>query len=265
MTQILIDIKNLTDTNKIYETYVGYVPDLLTDSRSKNAFFMTFQLTNQTSSDNLFMQRNVACCLFYYKQYQNYNLIFYGGVVRGGNDTLFVHVLSYLYDSNASSIPSNVTSLNLNVWIGISYSAYGHPGRDAMVFISDNYTTWDMYSLYYAAPYLDTSLNILGTSDVIDTGDSNSHSSVNTSFFYWTGGSRKYVTGDTYGDEILMKKMNATMSYSIGYNPSTGPYSPLVAANKHNFTSSFYFNVAVWESHILLKLLTLVMSYVVLA
>lgn len=43
-----------------------------------------------------------------------------------------------------------------------------------------------------------------------------------------------------------MKKMNATLGYAIGYNPSTGPYSPLLVENKHNYSNTVYFNVAVW-------------------
>ncbi len=43
---------------------------------------MTFQIYGQKASDNLLMQRNVGCALFYYKQYKNYNLLFYGGAIR---------------------------------------------------------------------------------------------------------------------------------------------------------------------------------------
>lgn len=168
---------------------------MLADPRTKNSFFMTYQFTNQSASDNLLMQRNVACFLFYYQQYYNYNLLFYGGAVRGGNDTLFIHVLSYLVDSNGA--PANVS---LNVWIGITYSLSGHPGRDMMVFISDNYTTFDMFSHYYSAPYLDTSPNVKGTVDVIDIGDSNIYGKGASTYFYWSGGSRKYETGDSLGD-----------------------------------------------------------------
>lgn len=260
-SQVIIDIKPLLSTNKIYEVYVGYVVALMRDSKSKNAFFMTFQLPNQKSSDNLFMQRNVACSLFYYNQYYNYNLLFYGGVVRGGNDTLFVTVLSYLIDINGN-FPEKV---NLNVWIGISFSSTSHAGRDMIVFISDNYTTLDLYSLYYSAPYLDTSPNIKGTYDVVDIGDSNSYFQGNISYFYWSGASRPYNTGDVNGDELIMKKMSASISYSIGYNPSvTGAYSPLVVANKHNNTNSFSFNVAVWEGWLVLRLVGVVIGLVVL-
>ena len=157
---------------------------------------MTFQLASQTASDNLFMQRNVACSLFYYNQYYNYNLMFYGGVVRDSNDTLFVTVLSYLVDANGS-FPANV---NLNVWIGITFSAYGHVGKDMIAFISDNYTTLDLHSIYYSAPFLDTSSNVKGTSDVISIGDSSIYTNGNASHFYWSSASRKYDTGDVNGD-----------------------------------------------------------------
>jgi hypothetical protein len=91
---------------------------------------MTFQVEGQIASDNLLMQRNVVCSLFYYKQYYNYNLLFYGGTVRGGNDTLFLHALSYLKNIDGS-FPFDslgVSTLDLNVWIGITFSPYGHAG-----------------------------------------------------------------------------------------------------------------------------------------
>ena len=192
------------------------------------------------------MQRNVGCALFYYKQYKNYNLLFYGGAMRGGNETMFITVLSYLVD-NDNNLPldptTKISTVNLNVWIGITFSQLGHPAKDAIVLISDNSTTADMFSIYYAAPYYDVSPNILGTVDVIDNGDSNTYNQNKNVHYYWSGTSRKYVTGDNYGDENIIKKMNATISYSIGYNPSTGPYSPAVAANKHDFYTSFNFNV----------------------
>lgn len=248
-TQVQIDIKPLIQTNTIYELYLGYQVNLRSSSKTKNGFFMTFQVQGQNSSDNLLMQRNVVCSLFYYKQYKNYNLLFYGGTIRDKNETMFLSVLSYLRD-NSGNLPldstTKISTINLNVWIGITFSAYGHSGRDAIVFISDNSTTVDMYSIYYAAPYFDVSPNIKGTVDVIDTGDSNTYNQDKNVHYYWSGASRKYETGDDFGDEAIIKKMNSTLSYSIAYNPSTGPYSPALAANKHNYFNTFPFNVELW-------------------
>ena len=153
-TQVLINLQSLLITSYIYEIYVGYVANLLADSRTKNAFFMTYQFANQETSDNLFMQRNVFCNLFYKNQYLNYNFLFYGGVVRGGNDTLFLHALTYLIDSSETVYPTNES---LNVWIGISFGTFAHASRDMIAFVSDTFQTLDLFSLYYAAPYLDTS------------------------------------------------------------------------------------------------------------
>jgi hypothetical protein len=91
---------------------------------------------------------------------------------------MFITVLSYLVDSNNNfplNTTTNISTVNLNVWIGISFSQLGHPAKDAIVFISENSTTADMFSIYYAAPYYDVSPNIMGTMDVIDTGDSNTY------------------------------------------------------------------------------------------
>jgi hypothetical protein len=162
---------------------------------------------------------------------------------------MFLHALSYLTDYSGNlplDSSTKISTINLNVWIGLTFSAYGHPGRDAIVFISDNSSTMDMYSIYYAAPYYDVSPNIQGTFDVIDMGDSNIFNQGKNVHYYWTGASRKYVTGDDFGDETIIKKMNSTISYSIAYNPSTGPYSPALAANKHNFYNKFPFNVELW-------------------
>lgn len=177
-TQLLIDIKPLITTNKIYELYVGYVVNLRSNTTTKNGFFMTFQIYNQKSSDNLLMQRNVGCALFHYKQYKNYNLLFYGGAIRGTNETMFLNILSYLVDTNNNfpiDASTNISTVNLNVWIGITFSQSGHPAKDAIVFVSDNSSTLDMFSIYYTAPFFDVSPNIMGTDDVIHTGDSNTY------------------------------------------------------------------------------------------
>lgn len=81
----ITDVSTAANKPKIYEVYVGYVDALQADSRTKNAFFHTFRISTQTDSDDLFMQRNPQCMLFFYSTYYNYNLVFYGGTIRGGN------------------------------------------------------------------------------------------------------------------------------------------------------------------------------------
>lgn len=83
-TQITITA-SLLSNNKIYELYAGYQDRLQTDSQTKNAFFSTFKISSQTDNSNLMMQRNVVCFLFFYKQYYNFNVLFYGGVIRKTN------------------------------------------------------------------------------------------------------------------------------------------------------------------------------------
>lgn len=46
------------------------------------------------------MQRNYACLYFYYGLHYNYNLIFYGGVLRSQKNYMYMSFLSYLSDDN---------------------------------------------------------------------------------------------------------------------------------------------------------------------
>lgn len=91
------------------------------------------------------MQRNVECIQFYYKNTYNFNLVFYGGVIRSQNNTMFISVLSVLLDKNAV----------LNMWGGISFASK-HAQRDMIGFSSGTGLAYDMYSLYSSAPFLDT-------------------------------------------------------------------------------------------------------------
>jgi hypothetical protein len=85
VSQIAITLTPYLSDNKIYEVYAGYKVDLGNDPLAKNAFFNTFRIASQTSSDDLLAQRHPQCFEFYYQNYVNYNLVFYGGVIRGGN------------------------------------------------------------------------------------------------------------------------------------------------------------------------------------
>ena len=154
--QTKVKFTSLVQANTTYELYMGYVVNLQTDSRTKTGFFSSFSLSSQSGSDNLIVQKNVECFQFYFQSYVNINLVFYGGTIRGGNSTMFFSVLSYLTDSDGN-LP--LTSINLNVWIGISL-AQSHAGRDMIAFISGSSTVLDLYSLYYNAPYLDDGPNV---------------------------------------------------------------------------------------------------------
>ena len=95
VSQVAITFTSYVSVNKIYEVYAGYQVNLGNDPSAKNAFFNTFKIANQTSSDDLMAQRHPACFEFFYKNYINYNIVFYGGTIRGGNETMYFHVLSY--------------------------------------------------------------------------------------------------------------------------------------------------------------------------
>ena len=61
-SQVGIIFTSYVSENKIYEVYAGYRPDLRNDPiMSKNAFFNTFKIANQTSSDDLMAQRHPHC------------------------------------------------------------------------------------------------------------------------------------------------------------------------------------------------------------
>lgn len=82
----LNDISSASSKPKIYEIYAGYQDALqLNTAETKNAFFHTFRIINQTDSDDLFMQRNPVCFIFFSQSYYNYNLVFYGGAIRDTN------------------------------------------------------------------------------------------------------------------------------------------------------------------------------------
>jgi hypothetical protein len=176
------DISTAANKPKIYEVYAGYTDALQTQTRTKNAFFHTFRIASQTDSDDLFMQRNPVCFLYFYQNYYNYNLVFYGGVVRSNNETMFFHVLSYLQAVNGS-FP---TTTNLNAWIGLSLSS-SHASRDMFAFITANSTIMDLFSLFYHSPYLDMSPNVDGTFDLQAVGDSTTYTKGATTYYYWGG------------------------------------------------------------------------------
>ena len=140
-------------------------------------------------------QRNPHCFEFYYQNFINYNVVFYGGVIRGGNETMFFHVLSFFaFENKSVAIGSN-----LNGYVGISL-AKNHAERDMYAFITANSTIFDMLSLYYSAPYLDESIHVKGTSNIITLTDSALYTNGADSHYFYGGIARLYDTGDSFGD-----------------------------------------------------------------
>lgn len=213
--------------------------DLSNDPQTKLVFFHTFKTTNQTNSDNLFMQRNYQCYQYYYQSVYNYNLIFYGGTIRDGQNTMYFHVVSYL----------PVTNINLNMWGGISYSK-SHAGRDMLGFSSRNGLVYDLYSIYFAAPFADdNTVNVGATDDVLAIASSYSYAK-NQSYYYYMGSSRLYDTSDVVGDEIIIKKMGGYFCYAAGYSSGTTAITPMDSKYQHSYTSCWVPDVTVWENHL---------------
>jgi hypothetical protein len=84
----------------------------------------------------------------------------------------------------------------------------------------------DLYSIYAAAPYLDTSNNVNGTEDWTTEASSDKIRSGNAGSFYYTQISRKYDTADEYGDEVIMFKIKnkychaAYFTYNTNFTPT---------------------------------------------
>lgn len=164
------------------------------------------------------MQRYYQCFQYYVNNDYNYNLIFYGGVVRAGQDVMFISFLSFL-SSIAAQNGTNVDSSSvLNIWGGLSFST-SHAGRDMVGFSSGLGYTYDLHSLLASAPYNDTSININGTDDFTQAFTSNEIQKM--TFFYAGGGYRLYTTPDFWGDEIIRKKIDYQFCYAVGYSTST--------------------------------------------
>ena len=153
-------------------------------------------------------------------------------MIRSGNNTMFIHVLTFYHDSSNVLITTNV---NINAWVGISFSK-SHSSRDMFAFVTANGKLMDMYSLYYNAPYEDASINVVGADNLLSIAESNTYTNGNDTHYFYGGMSREYNTGDAFGDEIIRKKMNNTYCYAIGFstNNNSVPYYPNVSTNIHH-------------------------------
>ena len=82
---LIVHLNTLTPKDNIYELVMGNSKDLSTDLSSKTAFFHTFNRDpNTTITGNILMQRYHTCFYFYYNNFYQFNIIFYGAVVRNG-------------------------------------------------------------------------------------------------------------------------------------------------------------------------------------
>jgi hypothetical protein len=184
------------------------------------------------------MQRYFQCYQYYVNADYNYNLIFYGGVLRDGQNVMYFSFVSFLsqtgYDVKTSS--------TLNIWGGLDFST-SHAGRDMVGFSSGYGYTYDLYSLFASSPYNDTSDNINSTMDYTQVFTSNSIGTL--SYFIAVTGYRLYDTKDTIGDEIIRKKINYQFCYAVGYSTDTTPIEP-TGSVKHNFVDCFTPNIVVW-------------------
>lgn len=140
---------------------MGNAYNLAADTGSKLAFFQTFPpLGTIDQSSNIFMQRYFVCFQYYYNNYYNYNLVFYGGVVRHGINTMYIAYVTFL----SSDTGTVMTTSSLNLWAGIDFSN-SHSSRDMIGFSSGYGYVYDLYSLYGSAPFNDSAININGTMD----------------------------------------------------------------------------------------------------
>lgn len=173
---------------------------------------------------------------------------------------MFIHVLSFFAHPNGTI----ATGSNLNGYIGVSL-AKDHANRDMFAFITSNSTIFDMLSLYYNAPFLDESIHVQGTSDLITLTDSALYTGGAASHYFYGGIARLYDTGDPFGDEMIRKKMNNTYCIAVGFHNlnNSFAYSPLDAANKHLDYGCFTSTVALWGVTSVLSTISLLFMFLI--
>ena len=140
------------------------------------------------------------------------------------------------------------TDTTLNMWGGMDYST-SHAGRDMIGFSGYGFL-YDLYSLYASAPFNDTSDNINGTFDFVQTYSSYSGK---LSHFVGVGGYRLYDTADINGDEIIRKKIDYQFCFASAYSVSTSQITPLDKII-HDFISCFAPDITVSGAHVIFKI-----------
>ena len=125
-------------------------------------------------------------------------------------------------------------------------------------FITANSSLFDLFSLYYYAPYLDESIQIKGTDHLLTITESALYTGGANSHYFYGGFARLYDSFDSFGDELIRKKMNNTYCIAVGFHDlnNSFPYSPILPANKHLDTGCFTSTVVLWEVALMVTLLS---------
>jgi hypothetical protein len=166
--------------------------------------------------------------------------------------------MHFNYLSFLSSDGQTVDKISkLNMWGGMGYST-SHAGRDMIGFSALGYL-YDLYSLYASAPFNDTSENINGTFNLIQTYSSYSGS---LNHFVGVGAYRAYDTTDIDGDEIIRKKIDYQFCFAAAYSVLSSQITPLDKII-HEFVSCFKPDITVSGFNIALTVL-LMLSFLVI-
>lgn len=151
----------------------------------------------------------------------------------------------------------HLSSTDFLMWGGLSF-ARDKVLRDMLGFVPSTGSFTDLYSLYAAAPFLDTSLNVNGTEDWTLMASSDNIRSGSAGSFYYTQVYRKFDTGDTKGDEVIMYKINNQYCFAAYFTTSSD--ATLTVTNEdlmHQILECFTPDLTIGHPHTLLPLLTL--------
>ena len=108
---------------------------------------------------------------------------------------MYLGVVTYVSDgiNNSSS-----TSVSLNMWGCLSFSR-SHVNRDMIGFSTGSNQLFDMFSIYYKPPLLDSTTRIKGVSNLVVTSSTYELGST-APYYYAINGYRRYDTSDFNGD-----------------------------------------------------------------
>lgn len=165
-----------------------------------------------------------------------------GGVVRESSAIYIIALISYNNQNNFGN--------NFLMWAGVSFSK-DKAGRDMVGIYPYSGDFDDLYSLYASAPFLDTSTNINGTEDYILLSSSGA-TLYKTSSIYFTQIYRKYDTGDSNGDEVLMFKIKNQYCLAAYFTNDISQYDSMYGsyADKdymHQLLECFTPSLDLWE------------------
>jgi len=175
----------ISNLKSAYETLSNSNTSFSGSTTYKINYLTSYAAAQNLTVTNLLMPRNFQC--FIYNGVYATGL-FYGGVYRSSTPVMMFALVTLAYNGTV-----------FGAWQGISFSK-DHAYRDMIGIVLNTGGISDLFSLYAAAPYEDTSTTIGGTSDVYlisSTGLSNQQTFSNT---YITQFYRNYDTGDSAGD-----------------------------------------------------------------